>query len=171
MENKKYVQQIIKAILHLDLEETEIIFAKNNDKNQDSNNIYFTIYNNVKIKNPSIDIVIENAYPLIHTLNLVEYKYDNVLAEEVEVLRKILVLLGVNVIIITDNELNTRMSRIREKHEGFKNLLNDLILKAKELKLNSNSDDFYSILKQIKSIEKDLKKSRILALDFEVTLT
>lgn len=161
MLNKEYVRDLLKNILAIRKIENVYIINSINEKVKDYSVKLYTVYLNPKLQNKYLELPLENIYPFTHTIDSVEYQYNNVSEEEIKLLEEVLKLLGVNVLTMSNAELILKKKTVSK-------LIDDVFERIAELKediqtLDSENklDEVYLKEKELEDIINDLKKINI----------
>lgn len=125
MLNYNYIRELLNSILNIIKKENIKLYYCVNKSNNDID--MYSIYVNPFIESRELDVKIENLYILTHSINGIEYKYNNLTEEEILKLSEVLKLLDINFIKLSIPELELKKKVISK-------VITDSLTKIDELK-------------------------------------
>ena len=156
----KYIRQLCKEILEINIEDIYILELPNEVKNPSIKQ--YTVYVNGKIKNKYIDITIENIYPLTHSIEDTVYKYDNLSEEEIKLLTEILKLLDINVSLLSNEEYIQIKGRTVDSYISLNLKLSELEDEIKVFKESNKQELAYNKCLIYKSLISDMENLQLI---------
>lgn len=150
MVNKDYIKELLIDLFNnTKNKEFSIFISKNVNKSEEKD--FYTIYIYMKRTSKYLNFDIENIYPLQHIIGNTAYIYNNLIYDEIYLLRCILESLDINVSLISNNSLIGKIEGIKSNHLAIKTYINSL-------KENNETKDQYVSENNIKSILNELMK-------------
>ena len=125
MLNYNYIRELLNSILNtIKIENINLYYCVNKSNNDID---MYSVYVNPFIESKELNVKIENLYILTHSINGIEYKYNNLTEEEIIKLSEVLKLLDINFIKLSVPELELKKKVISK-------VINDSLVKVDELK-------------------------------------
>ena len=151
MVNTNYIKELLINLFNNTKNKDFSVIVSSNTNNKSREIDFYTIYVYMKRSSSYLNFDIQNIYPLQHIIDGNIYIYNNLIYDEIAILERILELLEINVSILSDKELMTKINEIKSNHLDIQNQIN-LLKEQNEIEEN------YILENNIKYILNELSK-------------